>query len=216
MLESVQDLVFKNREHAGLLLGHRLIEYEKTNTIVIGIPNSGVRVAAEIAKYLSLPLEVLPCKQIRHPADDSKALGSVSLTEVVVPDRNGQIPQGFVAHQIAMLKKVNASEYSFYYDGHRPLPLKYKTVIVVDDLLRSSEAMLASIREIKKQTPLKIIAAIPIVSAGAARQISAEVDDLLFLRMENEIGPATNYFHDSRKIDRNDVKRLLHSTIPRK
>jgi predicted phosphoribosyltransferase len=114
-----------------------------------------------------------------------------------------------VAHQIAMLRRVNESEHNFYYDGHHALSLKYKMVIVVDDLLQSSEVMLACVREIKKQMPLKIIAAVPIVRAAAARLISAEVDELLFLRMENDIEPVKNYFNDSKRIDRTQVKSLL-------
>lgn len=210
MMASIQDLVMQDREHAGFILGQRLKQYEKENAIVVGIPNNGVSVAAEIAKALSLPLEVLPCQSIKHPANESKQLGSVSLTEVVLPDHNDSIPQDFVAHQIALLKRVNASAQEFFYEGHDRPTIKYKNVILVDDLLKYSEVMLACVREIKKQQPLKIIAAVPIVCAAAARVISAEVDDLLFLRMENEIGAAENYFADVKGIDRYDVRFLLH------
>lgn len=208
MMASIPDML-QSREEAGQILGQKLQEYEKTNAVVIGIPHSGVCVAASIAKRLSLPLEVMPCQRIKHPADDSKNLGSVSLTEVFLCDNTDRVPQDFVAHQIAMLKIANSAEQNFYHEKISQLPLKYKTVIIADDLLESSEAMLACIHEIKKEKPLKIIVAIPVVSAEAARAIGAEVDDTVFLKMEQEVGHAKNYFVDYSRITKDQVKKLL-------
>lgn len=209
MIESIQDTKLQGQEEAGLILGQKLKEHEKTDAVVIGIPHSGVCVAATVAKYLSLPLEVIPCQRLKHPANDRKNLGSVGITEVFLYDNTGCVPQDFVAHQIAMLKIANMAEQSFYHENNPQLPLKYKTVIIVDDLLKSSEVMLACINEIKKQKPLRIIVAVPIVSAEAARIVSAEVDDTIFLRMEQEVGHARNYFANYTRIDKDQVKKLL-------
>ncbi|MBI1767186.1 MAG: hypothetical protein HYR67_02285 [Bacteroidetes bacterium] len=212
MTESIQDTLLQNREEAGLILGRKLKEYEKTNAVVIGIPRSGVIVAAAIANYLTLPLEIMPCQRIKHPANDNKNLGSVSLTEAFLPDCIECIPRDFVAHQIAFSKNANLFEYNFYHRDRPPLPFKYKTLIVVDDLLISGETMLACLQEIKKQNPLKIIVAVPIVSAKAAQMVRAEVDDMLFLKMEPEVGSAKEYFIEWERIDRNKVKKLLDAS----
>lgn len=209
MVEYAQETLLQSREEAGLILGRKLRQYEKTNTVVVGIPHSGVCVAAAIAKYLSLPLEVMPSQRIKHPANDNKNLGSVSLTEVFLYDNIGQVPQDFVARQIVSLKNANSSEHKFYHENNSQQILKYKTVILVDDLLKSSEVMLACIREIKRQNPLKIVVAVPVVSAEAARTVSAEVDETVFLRMELEVGHARHYFANYNRIDRDQVKRLL-------
>lgn len=212
-MECIQNTALQNREEAGLILGKKLKAYEKTNSVVIGIPCSGVCVAATIANYLTLPLEVMPCQRIKHPANDNKNLGSVSLTEVFLPNSVEDIPQDFIAHQIVLSKNANLFEYNFYHKDCAPLPLKYKTVIVVDDLLISGETMLVCLQEIKKQNPLKIIVAVPIVSAKAAQMVRAEVDDLLFLKMEAEVGSAKEYFSEWERLDRTKVKKLLDASI---
>lgn len=212
MTDYIQDTLLQSREEAGLILGRKLQEYEKTNTVVIGIPRSGVCVAAAIAKSLSLPLEVMPCQRIKHPASDNKNLGSVSLTEVFLYDNTDQVPQDFVAHQIALLKHANSAEHKFYHQNNSQQTLKYKTVILVDDLLKSSEVMLACIREIKKQNPLKIVVAVPVVSAEAARAVSAEADQTIFLKMEPEVEHAKHYFVEHGRINKEQVKKLLDVT----
>lgn len=209
MTEYIQDTLLQSREEAGQILGRKLHEYEKTNTVVIGIPCGGVCVAAAIAKCLSLPLEVMPSQRIKHPANDNKNLGSVSLTEVFLYDDTDQVPQDFVARQIASLKNANSNEQKFYHANSTQQTLKYKTVILVDDLLKSSEVMLACIHEVKKQKPLKIVVAVPVVSAEAARIVGAEVDNMLFLRMEQEIGHAKQYFVNYNRITKDEVKNLL-------
>jgi predicted phosphoribosyltransferase len=212
MTEYIHDTLLQSREEAGLLLGMKLREYENTNAVVIGIPNSGVCVAAAIAKCISLPLEVIPGRRIKHPANDNRNLGSVSLTEVFLHDNAVQVPQEFVARQILSLKNANSIEHQFYHDGFSQQSLKYKTVILVDDLLRSSEVMLACVHEIKKQKPMKIVVAVPVVSAEAARIVGNEVDDTIFLRMEQEIGEAKHNFKNYHRIDRDQVKRLLDAS----
>jgi len=208
-MESIQDTLLQSREEAGLILGQKLQEYGKTSSVVIGIPHSGVCVAASVAKYLSLPLEVMPCQRIKHPADDRKNLGSVSLTEVFLYDNSDCVPQDFIAHQIATLKTINSEEQDFYHENNSRLPLRYKTVILVDDILKSSEVMLACIHEIKKQKPLKIIVAVPVVDAEAARIVSAEVEETVFIKIEQEVGHAKQYFIDYGRINKDQVKKLL-------
>jgi predicted phosphoribosyltransferase len=212
MVHSIQNTLLQSREEAGLILGSKLKEYKNTNAVVVGIPCSGVSVAAAMANYLSLPLDVMTCRRIKHPANENKNLGSVCLTEVYIPYCNGNndsIPQDFIAHQVALLKHANLFEYNFYHDRNLPISLRYKTVIVVDDMLRSGETILVCLHEIRKQKPLKIIVAVPIVGAEAARMVSAEVDDTVFLKMEHEVAPTKNYFMDYHKMDKHQVKGLL-------
>lgn len=209
MIESAEIAILPNREQAGLILAQKLKGFKEPNAIVVGIPNSGVAVAAAVAGYLSLPLEVIPCQRIKHPADESKNLGSVGLTEVFFLDGPGQIPQDFIAHQVNQIKRANGSINNFYHTTSRPLTFKYKTVIVVDDLLKSSCALMACLLEIKKQMPMKIVVAIPVVSVKAANEIKAEVDDLVFIKMERDIGTSRNYFSDWQRLDQSSARKLF-------
>lgn len=201
--------ILQNREEAGRLLAEKLTDYKNTNAIVIGIPHGGVCVASVISKALSLPLKVLPCLKVKHPSDHEKNIGSVSINNVCIHDCAYDIPQDYIYHQVALLKNVLQQEYSFYYGENELASLLYKTVIVVDDVLAHSDTMLACLKEIKKQQPLKLIVAVPVVSAEAARIVQAEVDNIIFLKMVPEVRSGKYYFADFPKIDNDKVKELL-------
>ncbi|HEY0744657.1 MAG TPA: phosphoribosyltransferase family protein [Chryseosolibacter sp.] len=204
--------LFQNREEAGHQLGQLLAEYRNSNAIVVGIPHGGVSVASVVAAELISPLEVIPCRKIKHPADATKTIGSVSEDEVFIHDCSHTIPQDYVYHQILLLRNAMAAERKKYYGSIKPQSLRYRTVILVDDMLSTSDTILACLRDIKKQNPLKVVVAVPIVAAEAARVVSAEADDLKFIKMESVLDPSHEYFADYPRVDDKKVKQLLYSS----
>src|SRR3989344_3392881 len=60
-------MIFQNRKHAGELLAAKLLKYKNNNPIVLALPRGGVPVAAEIAKKLEAPLDVLIVRKIGAP-----------------------------------------------------------------------------------------------------------------------------------------------------
>jgi putative phosphoribosyl transferase len=204
----------QGRKEAGLLLARKLAAYRHTNAVVVGIPHGGVCVASVIAEELSLPLEVMPCRRIKHPAESQQYIGSVSENEVVLHDCSRTIPQDYLSHQIILLKNAILHENRKYYDHRKRDSFLYKTVILVDDILISSDGVIACLREIKREKPLNLVVAIPVVSAEAARIVQSEADDLVFLHMENSISSPHNHFVHFPAVDDSKVKELL--TISKK
>lgn len=200
-----------SREESGVILARKLARYTGTDAVVIGIPQSGLPVAVAIARQLALPLDVIPAQRVNHPGNNALNLGSVCLTEVVMPADTGGIPQDLVAHQIAILKARNANDNRYYHQKKPPISLAHRTVIVVDDMLHSSEVLAACIHEIRKQKPGKVVVAIPIVEAEAARVLIAEVDELHFIRMEHEIGTSKKYYSDTTRPSRQEIRRFVET-----
>ncbi len=60
---------FRNREEAGLLLAEKLKEYHGTDSVVLAVPRGGVPVGYEIARELSIPLDIVLSKKIGHPGN---------------------------------------------------------------------------------------------------------------------------------------------------
>jgi len=46
--------MFRNRNHAGILLAESMQKYKNTDSIVLAVPNGGVPIAIEVAKRLGL------------------------------------------------------------------------------------------------------------------------------------------------------------------
>lgn len=212
MLQTAMNTMFQDREEAGYLLSKTLSSYKDSNAVVVGIPYGGACVASAIAEALSLPLEVMPCRTIMHPADAQKTLGSVSGDDVFLHDCAHTIPQDYIYHQIALLRNSILHANKRYYGEDKPVSFRYRPVILVDDVLVSSDTMMACLRGIRKQHPLKIIVAVPVVVAEAARIVRAEADEFVFLKMDPFVGRPQEYFVDFPKVDKLTVKELLDAS----
>src|SRR5690242_7709013 len=101
-MTSIEESKIQDREQAGRLLARRLMDYANSKAIVVGASTGGVIVAAALADVLNLPLEVIPCRRIKDPVDNSKSIGSVSPDEIITNHCSYDIPQDYVSHQIAM------------------------------------------------------------------------------------------------------------------
>src|SRR5262252_6275853 len=77
---------FASREDAGQQLGQHLIERGVKVDVVGGLPRGGVVVAAEIARVLQCPLEVLVVRKIGHPWHREFAVGAMAEKGVVILD----------------------------------------------------------------------------------------------------------------------------------
>src|SRR2546427_3881595 len=78
--------MFASREEAGQRLGQQLQEDGVRCDLVLGLPRGGVVVAAEVARALRLPLDVLIVRKIGHPWHREFAVGALAENGVVVLD----------------------------------------------------------------------------------------------------------------------------------
>lgn len=199
----------ENREQAGIMLARKMAPLSLRDAVVVGIPRGGACVAAAIADELHLPLEVLSCRRIKHPANSGLNLGSVSLGEIIVHECPRELPQDYLQFQAARLKAEIAADNHFYYGQQDAPQLQHKTAIVVDDVLTSADTLLACIRDLKKHRALKVVVAIPFVQAEAARVIQAEVDLLVFLKMQHTISNPRAFYVDFPEVNDWTVRSLL-------
>ena len=71
--------MFENRVEAGRALARALAAFEGAgDAIVLGLPRGGVPVAAEIARSLGLPLDVLVVRKLGLPWQPELAMGAVA------------------------------------------------------------------------------------------------------------------------------------------
>lgn len=202
------DTVF-DREEAGILLSTKLQGYRGTAALIVGIPRGGVVVASKVSELLSLPLEILPCRKIKDPADQTKSIGSVSLDEVAIEHSRHDLPQDYISHQIALIRNGLRREWQSYYLEREPISFCYKAVIVIDDIIKSGDTMIACLKSILKQNPLRVIVAVPFLSAEAARKIARIVNEIVFIQMKSEAGFRDIVYVKRPASDQSDVKGLL-------
>ncbi|HEY5919484.1 MAG TPA: phosphoribosyltransferase family protein [Chryseolinea sp.] len=203
------DAIFQNRKHAAFLLGERLRDYEDSDAIIVAVPGGGIHIGYHLAELLHLPMEAIPCKKLRHPADNNKTIGAVSLDTVVVHDDDNTIPQDYIYHQIQLLQHVIKGQSNRYNKGHIQPSFKDRTIILADDLLITGDTMLATLKTIRKQVPEKIIVAVPNVTPEAIRSIAPEIDEIIYLTIEPNDPVTENLYAEFPEVSDEEVMTLL-------
>ena len=203
------DAIFQNRKHAAFLLGERLMEHKDSDTIVVAVPGGGIHIGYHLAQLLHLPLEVIPCKKIKHPADTNKTIGAVSLDALIVHEEDNSIPQDYIYHQIQLLQHVIRGQRDKFNKGHIQPSLKARTVILADDLLMTGDTLLTAIRTIRKQQPEKIIVVVPNVTPEATRSIADEIDEIIYLTIEPNNPVTGNLYAEFPEVSDEEVIELL-------
>jgi len=201
------EAIFQNRRHAAHLLGERLMEYNKSDSVIMAVPGGGIHMGAYLSKLLSLPLDVIPCKKIKHPADPHRTVGAVSSDSVVVRDAGHELPQDYLYHQIQMLQHVIRMQNRNYDKERQQVSLADRTVIIVDDMLKTGDTMLACLKSIKKQNPARIIVAVPNVTPEATRTIANEIDAIIYLTIEPTA--IANLYAEFPEISEEEVLEIL-------
>lgn len=193
--------------HAGRLLGANLRTFKDSQAVVVGIPRGGALVAAALSEELKLPFDVMPCRKIKHPADGTKSIGSVSAREVLLNPLVHDLPQDYIGHQVVMIRNSVQADDRFYHNEVPPLSVDGKTVILVDECLWTSNSMMACLVSIKKQKPQKVIVAVSVATPEAISAIGRLADDVIVLHIEHD--PRHACFHELTTAKAGDVKARL-------
>lgn len=203
---------FKDRADAARLLFDKLSIYKNNkDVVVIAILAGGVPVGYHLADMLNVPFEIIPCKKICHPSRHGHTIGSVSLSEISIHD-NQDIPGDYVHHQVRQIRNDLKGRYRLYMGDKKPTDLKGKTVILVDDRLKTGDTMLASIRSIKKQKPSKIIVVVPVTTVQASHQIMSKVDDFVCVIKTHDFNNTEDFYESLPRVGDDEVRSFLELT----
>ena len=183
--------VFKDRKEAGVLLGKKLSGYKDKDTLVFSIPLGGVPIGVEIAAILDLKLHILIARKILIPHIPEAGFGAVGPDGTVLLNKEILIQLSLTLEEIELeiektMAIVKKRKRLFKKGSSYPL-IKDKTVIISDDGLASGFTMLTVIEFIKKQKPLKIIAAVPTAYNRTVDFILPYVDELLCLNVRSKL-----------------------------
>lgn len=207
-------MIFKDRSDAGRQLAKKLISYKGlSDTIVLGLARGGIVVAYEVAKALSLPLNVLVPRKIEAPDNPELALGAIAedgeliLNEEIIGYL--KVPPSLVRIAAQRAKALSHERLSRY-RRFAPLgDLKEKTAIVIDDGIATGATMLVEIQSLRKQKIRKIIAAAPIASPKAWTTIQQVSDEAICLHVSADFLGISQFYLDFAQVEDETVQSLL-------
>lgn len=175
---------FFDRHEAGRVLAEQLKPYaKKSNVIVLALPRGGVPVAYEIAKTLSIPLDVFIVRKLGVPGHEELAMGAIATGGTVV--FNDEIVRELNISKSAIDRVIQSEQQELQrreltYRGNRPFPtLKGKTIILVDDGIATGATMRAAIKALRQQHPDSIIMAVPVAAFSTCAEMEGLVDKIV-------------------------------------
>jgi erythromycin esterase-like protein/predicted phosphoribosyltransferase len=210
---------FKDRAHAGRLLAERLPACAgRDDVIVLGLTRGGVPVAAEVAKALGAPLDVLLVRRLHLPGHDDLAIGAVASGGVRVLDARALRELDLPPDAIAAVTAETAREVERQaraYRGDRPPPdLAGRIAILVDDALVSGDRMRAAVRAVRQQEPARVVVAVPVAPPDVCADLRGIADEVVCLREPERLGSAGSWYEQPDVPDEREVQDLLARSKP--
>jgi predicted phosphoribosyltransferase len=190
-------MTFVSREEAGRRLGKLLRAEGVEVDIILGLPRGGVIVAAEVARELQRPLDVLIVRKIGHPLHREFAVGALAEPDVVILDEpslgeklvvRSQL-DGVIAEETQRLK-----EYRTKFHGGGVPELDGKSVLLVDDGLATGATTAAAVLAARKRNAARIIVATPVASTGAFERLKRVADDVKVLLVDADFEAVGQYY----------------------
>lgn len=204
---------FHDRTHAAYLLAEELKKYAEANAIVLAIPRGGVPLGYVLAHQLSLPLEIIMVKKIGHPFNPEYAIGSVSLTDVIITDSR-EASEEYINQEVVNIRKAMKEKYSLFMDGKKPAELQGKIAILVDDGLATGNTMLACIEQVRKSKPQKIVVAVPVASEHAFSLIQNKVEEFTCLYTSADFYAVGQFYEKFDQVSDDIVIDLIKKATP--
>jgi putative phosphoribosyl transferase len=204
---------FKDRPDAGRRLAALLEPNRREQAVVVALPRGGVPVAAEVARALDAPLDVVVVRKIGAPQNSEYAIGAVAEGGVhVLGRRIGQAADLTGAELDALIARAEReleARLRRYRGTRRPVALDGRTVIVVDDGLATGRSALAAVRSLRSRGAARVILAAPVASREAARLLSEAADEVVCVEIPPDLWAVGAWYEDFRATTDEEVAALL-------
>jgi putative phosphoribosyl transferase len=209
------DALFLDRTDAGRQLGDALQDERGRDTVVVGLARGGVQVAAEVARALEAPLDVVAVRKVRHPWQPEYALGAVTPGGGVYVHGSNGLTEDELAQAVAAAKEQALELDRRLHARRSSMSLERKTAILVDDGLATGATMIAAARWAKAARAGRVVAAVPLAAAESARLLRLEVDDVVALYTPRRFFGVAAWYVRFPQIDDDDVLQLLEDAARR-
>ena len=202
---------FRSREHAAGLLAARLsLHYKNKHPLVLGIPRGAIPMAKVIAESLDGDLDVVLVHKLSHPVYPELAIGAIdesgeALLSDWASDTDAKYLEAEKTRQLALLRRRRTQ----YTPLRSPLDPHQRIVIVVDDGIATGSTMIAALRAIRRKAPKKLVGAVAVASAPAARAMLSECDALVCLNVPADFHAVGQFFDDFAQVSDQEVMEIL-------
>ena len=212
--------MFGDRVDAGRRLAGRLEHLRVGPVVVLGLPRGGVPVAAQVARALGAPLDVIVVRKLGVPFQPELAMGAVGEDGARVINPQVVAAAKVTPAELAAVETRERAEVARralrYRDSRPRVPLRGKVAMIVDDGIATGSTARAACQIARSLGAARVVLVTPVAPPGWQDRIGRDADEKIAV-----ITPAPFYaigeFYDdfSQTSDEQVVACLEQAAAPR-
>ena len=206
-------MTFRNRVEAGRQLASRLQHLAGEDVVVLGLPRGGVPVAAEVARALGAPLDVILVRKVGLPFQPELAMGAIGEDGVTVVNEHvvqlaRVTPEQRVAVEARERRELDRRA-DLYRRGRARTELAGRTAILVDDGIATGSTARAACAVARAHGARRVVLAAPVAPFEALTSMRDVADELVFVEAPVHMDAVGRWYDDFSPTSDQEVERLL-------
>jgi predicted phosphoribosyltransferase len=206
--------ILKDRRAAGRSLVPALLKYAgRADVIVLALPRGGVPVGYEIATALEVRLDLMLVRKLGVPSHQELAMGAIASGGIRILKEDTLRANHIDQRTFEVVAERETQELlrrEHAYRATRPaVVLQDQLVILVDDGLATGASMMAAVHAVRRQTPARIVVAVPVAPLETAEALRSEVDELVCPLTPEWLMSISNWYVNFSQTPDEEVIELL-------
>ena len=206
--------LFNDRRDAGERLGELLRPLGSSpGFVVVGLPRGGIPVAFEVASQIGAPLDVCVVRKLGVPGHEEVAMGAIATGGVQTLNattiRGLHITPEAIRRTLDHERRELERRERTYRDGHAPVDVHGRTVILVDDGLATGASMTAAVTALRQRGPRAIVVAVPVASPSACAELRHVADGCVCILTPEPFEGVGRWYADFSETTDDEVRQLL-------
>jgi putative phosphoribosyl transferase len=204
---------FLDRSDAGRRLADRMLHLRGEDVVVLGLPRGGVPVAAEVARALGAPLDVIVVRKLGVPVQPELGMGAIGEGDVRIINPEVVAITRVTDDEIAAVEKKERAELErrarcFRGDRSRT-PLTGRTAIIIDDGIATGSTARAACQVARAQGAMRVVLAVPVAPPSACTTLAADADEVICLETPRHFLAIGEWYEDFSQTSDDEVVSLL-------
>ena len=206
--------MFANRTEAGRQLAERLAFLAGEDVVVVGLPRGGVPVAAEVARALGAPLDVIVVRKLGVPFQPELGMGAIGEGGVRVLNHDVVAMARVGADELAGVEARESAELTRraerFRAGRERVSLAGRVVVVVDDGVATGSTARAACQVARASGAERVVLAVPVAPRDWTRRLGDVADDLVCVATPEPFFAIGPFYDDFSQTTDDEVVDCLH------